>query len=457
TCETCHLSKAQRYVSREPRPVPLDPLDEVFVDTVGKLTTAINGHQYAVIITDAKTRMRWAITTSTKDQIAPQLVKWIENQSHQFGKKVRTIFKDGGSEFFGIRKYCDHHGIRTDISAPYTPEQNGTAESSNKVVLRKARSMLIDARMPACYWPWAVEHACFITNRLFCLRTKRVPIVDFLQGLRQPHPETVDLSNIPRFGCRAYKLINPKPGKFEPRAEIGWFIGFQKNTNKNFLIYHPHWTAAQGWKWLESFTPHATFNEDIVFGDELNSTDRQNTTSYWANHRSIFSEPDSNTGRHHPQHRDDPHETHSSPPSNPPMTPDFSQVQTQDILSDQREHPSSPSSPITLPDVSFDQTSPTSPTASLYHDFPSDTQSPDESSDLQVVPFSSPPEDQREIISTQEVSDNEESTDDEYDMVMTGWDPVRQVAGTKRPHSPENGRPDSPDAYTSTRGRRSKR
>ncbi|KAI0991780.1 hypothetical protein K3495_g16407 [Podosphaera aphanis] len=42
-------------------------------------------------------------------------------------------------------------------------------------------------------------------------------------------------------------------------------------------------------------------------------------------------------------------------------------------------------------------------------------------------------------------------------MVMTGWDPVRQVAGTKRPHSPENGRPDSPDAYTSTRGRRSKR
>ncbi|KAI0994328.1 hypothetical protein K3495_g13855 [Podosphaera aphanis] len=41
-CETCHLSKAQRYVSREPRPTPADPLDEVFIDTVGKLTTAIN-------------------------------------------------------------------------------------------------------------------------------------------------------------------------------------------------------------------------------------------------------------------------------------------------------------------------------------------------------------------------------------------------------------------------------
>ncbi|KAI0994124.1 hypothetical protein K3495_g14059 [Podosphaera aphanis] len=35
TCETCHLSKAQRFVSREPRPTPGEPLDEVFVDTVG--------------------------------------------------------------------------------------------------------------------------------------------------------------------------------------------------------------------------------------------------------------------------------------------------------------------------------------------------------------------------------------------------------------------------------------
>ncbi|KAI0991075.1 hypothetical protein K3495_g17112, partial [Podosphaera aphanis] len=33
-CETCHLSKAQRYVSREPRPTPFEPLDEVFIDTV---------------------------------------------------------------------------------------------------------------------------------------------------------------------------------------------------------------------------------------------------------------------------------------------------------------------------------------------------------------------------------------------------------------------------------------
>lgn len=77
TCETCHLSKAQRFVSREPRPIPNQPLDEIHVDTVGIISPAINGHQYVVIITDAITKMRWSITTETKDQIAPLLIKWV--------------------------------------------------------------------------------------------------------------------------------------------------------------------------------------------------------------------------------------------------------------------------------------------------------------------------------------------------------------------------------------------
>ncbi|KAI0994963.1 hypothetical protein K3495_g13218, partial [Podosphaera aphanis] len=282
TCETCHLSKAQRFVSREPRPTPGEPLDEVFVDTVGKLAVAFNAHQYAVILTDAKTRMRWVITTATKDEIATQLIKWIEYQYHQYGKRVRIVFRDSGTEFNRIKNYCDEHGIRTDTSAPYTPEQNGAAEASNKVILRKARSMLLDARMPPCFWPWAVEHAVFITNRLYCLRTKSVPIVDFLRGLKQPHHEKVDFSCLPRFGCRAYKLIDPKPGKFKARAEKGWFVGFPKNTSKNFLIYHTRLTTKSGWKWIESCSPHVTFNEDVMFGDMLNTFDKQKTINYWA-------------------------------------------------------------------------------------------------------------------------------------------------------------------------------
>ena len=73
TCETCHLSKAQRYVSREPRSTPGELLEVVFIDTIGKLTESTNGLQNAVIITDTTTRMRWVLKTKTKDVIASEL------------------------------------------------------------------------------------------------------------------------------------------------------------------------------------------------------------------------------------------------------------------------------------------------------------------------------------------------------------------------------------------------
>lgn len=109
-------------MSREPRPTPNQPLDEIHVDTVGKVAAALKSHQYIVVITDAKTRMRWCITTETKDQIAPQIIQWVKTQEHQYGKMVRVIFKDGGTEFSRIKAYCDQNGIRTDLSAPHTPE-----------------------------------------------------------------------------------------------------------------------------------------------------------------------------------------------------------------------------------------------------------------------------------------------------------------------------------------------
>lgn len=165
--------------------------------------------------------MRWVVVTKGKDEIAEKLINWINDQSHQYGKMIRAVFRDGGSKFTRAKTFCDNRGIRTDISAPYTPEHNGVAKATNKVILLRARSLLIDAGMPPCFWPWAVQNSCYITNRLGCLRTKRVLLIDFLKGLRQPHYKKIDFTTLPRFGCRAYKYIDPTPGKLEAKAEMG--------------------------------------------------------------------------------------------------------------------------------------------------------------------------------------------------------------------------------------------
>lgn len=264
-----------------------------------------------------------------------------------------------------------------NAAVPYTPEQNGATEASNQVILRKARSLLIDARMPPIFWPWAVEHACFLANRLYCLRTKKVLIVDFLHGLKQPHHDKVDFSCLPRFGCRAYKLINPKPGKFEARAEKGWFVGFPKNTSKNYLMYHPYWTNKQGWKWIESCTPHVTFHEDVVFGDKLNTFNQQKTVNYWTSENPLSVEAIQPTLQHPPQSNQTTNRFEGGIPSSsirqqteqqidqPIIPPPSIPLELDEIVSQQAEQPafprqqenktSSPPSPPSVPIITDDK------------------------------------------------------------------------------------------------------
>ncbi|KAI0993200.1 hypothetical protein K3495_g14984 [Podosphaera aphanis] len=78
TCETCHLSKVQSFVSREPRPIQHSPLDEIFVDKVGKMSSL--------------------------------LIQLIEFQNPHCGKRIRAIFRDGGTEFLRMQSYCEQHG-----------------------------------------------------------------------------------------------------------------------------------------------------------------------------------------------------------------------------------------------------------------------------------------------------------------------------------------------------------
>ena len=60
-------------------------------------------------------------------------------------------------------------------SSDYTPEQNGTAESSNKVILARARSIMLDSGLPDELWPEAIDVAVHMTNRTSTQRDAEPP------------------------------------------------------------------------------------------------------------------------------------------------------------------------------------------------------------------------------------------------------------------------------------------
>jgi transposase InsO family protein len=78
---------------------------------------------------------------------------------------VKRLKSDQGREYLaGYEDYCEEQGIMVELSAAYTPEQNGRAERLNRTLVGKCRALLIDSGMKKRYWPLAISPV-FIDER----------------------------------------------------------------------------------------------------------------------------------------------------------------------------------------------------------------------------------------------------------------------------------------------------
>jgi transposase InsO family protein len=60
------------------------------------------------------------------------------------GKNIRSLKSNRDGEYLSnqFKSYCENHGIRGFLTAPYTPQQNGVAERKNKTIIDIIRSMI---------------------------------------------------------------------------------------------------------------------------------------------------------------------------------------------------------------------------------------------------------------------------------------------------------------------------
>ena len=83
--------------------------------------------------------------------------------------RIKHIRSDNGTEFknTGLDDYLDELGITHELSAPYTPQQNGVVERKNMTLVEMARTMLDEYKMPPRFWPKAIDTTCHIINRVY--------------------------------------------------------------------------------------------------------------------------------------------------------------------------------------------------------------------------------------------------------------------------------------------------
>ena len=124
---------------------------------------------------------------------------------------------------------CDCSPIEK-VTAPYSPHQNRVAERQWRTLFEMRRYILLQAKLPKMFWPYAVMAAAHIRNRCFNQRLSKAPY-EAVTG-RKPN-----ISNMREFGAECY-VYSVEKKKLDARSTKGTFVGYDKSSPA-YLVYYP--------------------------------------------------------------------------------------------------------------------------------------------------------------------------------------------------------------------------
>ena len=237
TCAACQYGKQTRL------PFPQNKawratqkLQLVHTDVGGpQQTPSLNGSKFYIAFIDDHTRMCWIYFMKFKSEVADIFWKfkaWVENQSRC---KLQVIRSDNGTEYTSkkFNKFCENAGIEHQLTAPYTPQQNGVVERKNRTLMEMTRCLLHDKGLPKKLWAEAANTAIFLLNRLPTKALQQRTPFEAWYGYKPR------LQNLKTFGCLCFSYIpQVKRDKLDKKAEPGIFIGYS-SVSKAYRIYLP--------------------------------------------------------------------------------------------------------------------------------------------------------------------------------------------------------------------------
>ena len=83
------------------------------------------------------------------------------------GEKIKCFRSDRGGEFNSdeFRSFCEENGIKRELTAPYSPQQNGVVEKKNKTIMSCVRSMLKEKKLALELWAEAVNSCVYVLHQ----------------------------------------------------------------------------------------------------------------------------------------------------------------------------------------------------------------------------------------------------------------------------------------------------
>ncbi|CAL1397608.1 unnamed protein product [Linum trigynum] len=266
-CSTCQVGKQHRA------PFPkkstwraTQKLQLLHADLCGPITPTSNGgKRYIFTLIDDFSRKLWVFFLAAKSEALDSFKKFKALIEKETGLPIVCLRTDRGGEFMLnlFKGLCEEAGIRRQLTAALTPQQNGVAERKNRTILNMVRCMLDDRKVPASFWPEAVAWTAHVINRSSTAANKgKTP-----QELWTGQPPSV--SHFKVFGCTAYVHIpDQHRKKLDDKSTPCHFLGLSAES-KAYKLYNPNtkkivvsrdvvFDEAKGWEWKSNIQPVLT-------------------------------------------------------------------------------------------------------------------------------------------------------------------------------------------------------
>jgi transposase InsO family protein len=224
-------------------------------DLCGPITPATpSGNRYFLLLVDDYSRYMWAVVLPTKNG-APQAIKHVQAAAERkMGLQLRALRTDRGGEFTSrsLSDYCTELGVGRELTAPFTPQQNGVVEHRNQTLVGAARSMLKAKSLPGWFWGEAIMTAVYVLNRTMTKGNGCKTPYELMNGV------TPAVQHLRTFGCVAHvKHATSHLKKLDNRSRPMIFVGYEPGS-KAYRAYDP------GTGWVQ-VSRDVVFNEDACW------------------------------------------------------------------------------------------------------------------------------------------------------------------------------------------------
>nr|GFA34921.1 putative ribonuclease H-like domain-containing protein [Tanacetum cinerariifolium] len=189
---------------------------------------------YCLVVTDDYSRFTYVFFLATKDETSGILKSFITRIENLVDHKIKVIRCDNGTEFKNreMNQFCETNGILRQFSVPRTPQQNRVAEKRNRTLIKAARTMLADSKLPTIFWPEAVNTACYVQNIVLVVKPHNKTSYELFHG------KTPTLSFMRPSRCSVTILHTiDHLGKFNAKADECFFVGYSLNS-KAFKVFN---------------------------------------------------------------------------------------------------------------------------------------------------------------------------------------------------------------------------